>query len=180
MSKPLEEIVIGPDRALFWLDGNGVWHNADGPIAHKRIARYLHRCIRRDAKGYYVGQIREKVREKVYFRYADTALFALDLLREDPIALLLNTGRHVRLRPKNLTIEHDALYMHVGAERIKFTPRCLIKIAELLEEDAAGDYIRIKDRRYRIRQRSVAPAEKTVHDHGPPVAARRKNPCTKC
>ena len=150
-NKPTE-IVIPKDRAIFWLDKNGRWHNAHGEFEHQKIIDYFHSSIKRDENGYYLFQERENLREKVYFRYEDTALFAVDLVKDNDITLVLNTKKYVKLKPRNLFVRGDDLYMRMGEETIKFTDRGLMKISDLLEYDNDRYFIRVKNRRYKISQ----------------------------
>jgi hypothetical protein len=153
MKNKQREIIIPKDQAIFWLDKNGRWHNAYGEFEHQKIIDYFHSSIKRDENGYYLSQKRENVHEKVYFRYEDTALFAVDLIKDDAITLILNTKKHVKLKPRNLFIRGDNLYMRMGEETIKFTERGLMKISDLLENDNDQYFIKIKNRRYRILQK---------------------------
>jgi hypothetical protein len=77
MKNKRTEIIIPKERAIFWLDKNGRWHNAHGEFEHKKIIDYFHSSIKRDENGYYLFQKRGDVQEKVYFHYEDTALFAV-------------------------------------------------------------------------------------------------------
>ena len=147
------EIIIPKERAIFWLDKNGRWHNVHGEFKHKKIIDYFHSSIKKDKNGYYLFQERENLREKVYFRYEDTALFAVDLIKDTDITLILNTKKQIKLKPRNLFIRDDDLYMRMGEETIKFTERGLMKISDLLEYDNEAYFIRIKNRRYRINQK---------------------------
>jgi hypothetical protein len=147
------EITIPKERAIFWLDKNGRWHNVHGEFKHKKIIDYFHSSIKKDKNGYYLFQERENLREKVYFRYEDTALFAVDLIKDTDIMLILNTKKQIKLKPRNLFIRGDDLYMRMGEETIKFTERGLMKISDLLEYDDELYFIRIKNRRYRINQK---------------------------
>ena len=144
------EIVIPREKAVFWLDGDGRWHNAHGPFQHKKIIDYFHASIQKDQNGYYLFQETEERREKVYFRYDDTALFVFDVIQDDSLLLVLNTGERLPLRPEGLFVEDDALYFRRGEERIKFTQRCLMKISDRLEIRDDAYFIRIKNNRYRI------------------------------
>jgi hypothetical protein len=150
MKKKPGEIVIPKDEAVFWLDKNGRWHNAHGEFQHKKIIDYFHASIRKDEAGYYLFQERENLREKVYFHYEDTALFAVDLMTDKNITLILNTKKQVKLKPKSLFTRNDSLYMRMGPETIKFTERGLMKISDLLEYSDAQYFIKVKNRRYRI------------------------------
>lgn len=151
-NKPTE-IIIPKDRAIFWLDKNGRWHNAHGEFEHKKIIDYFHSSIKKDETGYYLFQERENLREKVYFHYEDTALFAVDLIKEKDITLILNTKKQIKLKPRNLFIRADDLYMSMGEETIKFAERGLMKISDLLEYDNDQYFISVKNRRYKIIQK---------------------------
>ena len=151
-NKPTE-IVIPKDRAIFWLDKNVRWHNAHGEFEHKKIIDYFHSSIKKDEKGYYLFQERENLREKVYFHYEDTALFAVDLTKDKDISLILNTKKQIKLKPKNLFTRNDNLYMRLGQETIKFSERGLMKISDLLEFSDEQYFIKVKNRRYRIVQK---------------------------
>jgi hypothetical protein len=152
MKKKQTEIVISKDDAVFWLNANGRWHNAHGEFQHKKIIDYFHSSIQKDEKGYYLFQERGNLREKVYFHYEDTALFAVDLIKDEDITLILNTKRQLKLKPKNLFTRNDNLYMRRGQETIKFAERGLMKISDLLEFEDDQYFIRVKNRRYRIVQ----------------------------
>jgi len=153
MKNKRTEIIIPKDRAIFWLDKNGRWHNAHGEFEHKKIIDYFHSSIKRDENGYYLSQKRGDVQEKVYFHYEDTALFAVDLIKDKDTTLVLNTRKQVRLMPRNLFIRSDNLYMRMREETIKFTERGLMKISDLLEYDNDQYFIKVKNRRYRILQK---------------------------
>lgn len=154
------EIVIPREKAVFWLDRNGRWRNRNGPFRNPRIIDYFHAAIRRDADGYYVAQEREGVREKVYFPYEDTALFAVDVAFGEPAEIILNTGRRLALDPEALSIADDALYLLAGEERIRFTDRALMKLSERLDFEGEEYYIRLGGRRHRIRQKENPPCTK--------------------
>jgi hypothetical protein len=153
MKKRHNEIVISKEDAIFWLDENGRWHNAHGEFQHKKIIDYFHSSIQIDEKGYYLFQERGNLREKVYFHYEDTALFAVDLIIGENITLILNTKRQIKLTPKTLFTRNDNLYMRLGQETIKFAERGLMKISDLLEFKDDQYFIKIKNRRYRILQK---------------------------
>ena len=146
----MKTIEIPRDEAVFWLDGNGCWHNADGKFRHKKIIDYFHSSIQRDQKGYHLYQAHDHYIEKVYFRYEDTALFVFDVIIDNDILLVLNTKKRIRLEPQKLFIAGDKLYMHMDDEIIKFAEQTLMKIAPLLEEEGDGFFISINNRRYRI------------------------------
>ena len=151
-NKPTE-ITIPKERAIFWLDKNGRWHNAHGEFEHKKIIDYFHSSIKKDQNGYYLYQERENLREKVYFRYEDTALFAVDLIKDEDITLILNTKNQIKLKPRNLFIRGDDLYMRMGEEIIKFTERGLMKISDLLEYENDQYFIKIKGKKYSLSQK---------------------------
>ena len=150
MQKKTTEIEIPKEKAVFWLDENGRWHNVHGEFQHKKIIDYFHSSIQKDEKGYYLFQERGNLREKVYFHYEDTALFVMDLIKDYDITLILNTKRQVKLKPKNLFTRNDNLYMRMGKETIKFTERGLMKISDLLEFSDEQYFIKVKNRKYRI------------------------------
>jgi hypothetical protein len=66
---------------------------------------------------------------------------------------MLNTKKQVKLKPKNLWVRDDSLYMQTGEENIKFIERGLMKISDLLEFTNEQYFIKVKDRRYRIPQK---------------------------
>jgi hypothetical protein len=150
MTNTIEEKVIPKEDAVFWLDKNGCWRNANGKFEHARIIDYFHSCIKCDQGGYYLSHLNGNYREKVYFPYEDQALFVFDVIRQGDITLVLNTGRHVMLRPEHLFIKDDNLYMRLGDEIVKFAEKGLVGIAPNLEDEQGRFYIRIKDRRYEI------------------------------
>ena len=144
------EIVIAREKAVFWMDGDGRWHNAHGPFEHKKIIDYFHSAIQRDAGGYFLCQETDDRREKVYFRYADTALFVFDVIDGEHPVLVLNTGKQLPLEPEHLFVENDALYLLNGDERVKFTQRCLMKISDRLEIEDGAYFMQISQKRHRI------------------------------
>ena len=150
MAGKIKKIVIPQEDAVFWLDKNGCWHNKNGKFQHKKIIDYFHSCVKRDRKGYYLYQANGNIKEKVYFTYEDQALFVFDVLFEDGVILILNTKKRVKLKPRNLFIKSDSLYMRLGDETIKFVERGLMKIAKLLENENNRFYIRSKNRRYTV------------------------------
>jgi hypothetical protein len=150
MKKKYTEIEIPKEKAVFWLDENGRWHNVHGEFQHKKIIDYFHSSIKKDEKGYYLFQERGNLQEKVYFHYEDTALFVVDLIKDNDITLILNTKRRVKLKPKNLFTRNDNLYMRMGNETIKFSERGLMKISDLLEFSDEQYLIKIKGKKYRI------------------------------
>lgn len=153
MNDRLKEVVISREDAVFWMDDCGCWHNRHGKFRHPRIIRYFNAAIRRDDDGYYVSQDRESVREKVYFNYAETPLFAVDVdFGPEPI-LVLNTGARHPIDPGRLFLRNDRLYMELGDELVKFTDRAAMGVAQLLEDSPAGMAIRIGGKDYLIGER---------------------------
>jgi hypothetical protein len=151
MKAPVKEISISRENAVFWLDRNGRWHNQHGPFENRKIIRFFHAHIRRDADGYHVAQRHGRLLEKVYFNYEDTALFAFDVDMAEPVTVVLNTGRELRLMPRKLLVSGDSLYMCKGDDRIKFIDHALLKISKIIEFDERDRYyIRHRGRRYRI------------------------------
>ena len=130
MGNKVKTIEIPRDKAVFWLDANGCWHNSDGKFRHKKIIDYFHSSIKRDPKGYHLHQAHENYIEKVYFHCDDKALFVFDVLQENDITLVLNTKKQIKLKPRKLFINNDCLYMHLGDEIIKFAEQGLMKIAQ--------------------------------------------------
>ena len=154
------EHIIPKEKALFWMDKNGFWHTDQGKFENRKIINHFHSCIRYDESGYHLRQEHRHYREKVYFFHEDTPLFVFHVLKNDEITLVLNTGRRVRLRPKNLFINHDNLYMTLGEERVKFTENALVRVSDELEEDKGHMYIRVRGRRYRIPEKAEEPAQR--------------------
>jgi hypothetical protein len=148
----LKQVVIPKEKAVFWLDKNGFWHNEEGKFEHRRIINYFHRCIRKDQQGYHLAQEHRDYKEKVYFPYEDTALFVFDVIKHDDITLVLNTKKRIKLKPRKLFIKGDSLYMDAGDDRIKFSEQALIRVAAFMEDHHDELFVRVRGRRYRIRQ----------------------------
>ena len=144
------EIVVTPEEATFWMDRWGYWCNRHGRFEHKKIIAYFHASIGRDAQGYFVSQINGGVREKVYFHYEDTALFVFDVIVEDGVVLMLNTGRRMPLDPAALFIRGDALYMRNRGELIKFNQASMLKISRHFELANDQCHLCLEGRRYPI------------------------------
>jgi len=139
MTEKNREIIISKEDAVFWMDGNGRWHNQHGEFEHKKVVAYFNRSIRYDANGYFVSQVRDDMLEKVYFSYQETALFAVDVIQNDDLHLLLNTQKQVPLNPEKLFIRNDTLFMHFENQLIKFTGRSMIKLSDRFD-DANGQF----------------------------------------
>jgi hypothetical protein len=148
--KNMKEVVIKKEDAVFWLDGNGRWHNQFGLFRNKKIIDFFHRSIRRDENGYHLYQEKDNHVEKVYFTYQDCALFVFEVVGEDDATLVLNTQRQIPLKPRRMYVQDDGLYMQAGEECIKFSERSLMKLARRIEEENDQYFIRIRNRRYRI------------------------------
>ena len=144
------ELIIPMEKAVFWMDGQGRWHNQHGPFEHKKIIDHFNAAIQKDADGYFVGQSHDGVYEKVYFPYQDTALFVTDLIWGDPVQMFMNTGQRLDLSPELLFIRNDNLFYQNGDEIIKFSQHALIKISEKIEFSESGCSIRLKGIRYAV------------------------------
>lgn len=146
----LPEVVISKEEAVFRMDGRGRWYNRHGCFTHKRIIDHFNRSIRHDDHGYYLTQERSGIREKVYFDFEDTPLFAVQLLTGPPMQLVLNTGETIMLDPGRLFVRDDHLYQSRDGERIKFADRALMAMAPLLQPCADGYLIQIGDHAHPI------------------------------
>ncbi len=150
----MKEIVIPEDQAVFWLDSRGRWRNASGVFRNPRIIDYFHKCIRRDEHGYHLRQERDGVVEKVYFRCEDTALFVREVILAETARLVLNTRRELALEPERLFIDNDQLYLETASgERVKFTERALMTLADAIEFGEDGYWLNLDDRRVPIPNR---------------------------
>jgi len=154
MTKQLKEIVISKDKAVFWLDSNGRWQNKHGQFEHRKIIDFFHSSIRKDKDGYYVGQTTESYKEKVYFRYEDTALFVFNVTNNNDIFLLLNTKKQIKLNPEKLFIKKDSLYTEDGEDLVKFTEQSMMKISKYMENNNDRYFIKINDKTYKIPEKS--------------------------
>jgi hypothetical protein len=147
---PMPCLTIPREKAIFWMDGQGRWHNQHGPFEHKKIIDHFNASIARDSDGYYVNQENNGILEKVYFRYEDTALFIVDLVMSDPVKLVLNTSVQIELQPDAMLVSRDQLYIHSGDHRIKFGQRALMKISPMLEHRNDTYYICVNEKQYPI------------------------------
>jgi hypothetical protein len=148
MNQEIKEIVVSREEAVFWMDEKGRWHNQHGPFENPRIIGYFNASIRKDRDGYYLAGEHDNIREKVYFSYVETPLFVLDVIKGDKIILVLNTKEQVPLRPENLFMEKDSLFMRIDGECIKFTERALIKLSGCIGEENGLTIFRLNNQSY--------------------------------
>ena len=147
----VKEIIIPKEKAVFWLDANGCWHNVHGKFQHKKIIDHFHASIQKDQNGYYLTQSNGQIVEKVYFRYEDTALFVFAVkITNDNVLLTLNTQKQIKLNPTKLFTHKDNLYMQLGDDRIKFVERALMKISKMITSSNDQFFITIHNRKYKI------------------------------
>jgi len=150
------EVVIPRENAVFRLDANGCWRNDGGRFRHKKIIDFFNASIRRDAAGYHLYQVRENIREKVYFPYEDTVLFVFDVVPEgEALTLVLNTGARMALDPAALFVCNDHLYLDHDGERVKFTDRSLMKLSRRLGFQDGRYTLRLGGREHPVAQRGI-------------------------
>jgi len=152
MTQNKHEVVIPKEDAVFWMDGKGRWHNEHGEFEHAKIINYFHSAIRKDEHGFYLTQESDDIIEKVYFPYKETAFFVFDVIKGDDIILVLNTQKQINLKPENLSIKDDQLYMTDGKDLIKFSERGLLKISDMITFENNQYYFQEKDKSYKIHQ----------------------------
>ena len=151
MKEKPDVITIPKDDAVFWLDAGGRWNNEHGLFEHPKVSAYFHACIKSDENGYYVGQPRDDVYEKVYFRYEDTALFVFGVeIGAEEITLRLNTGLQIKLKPADLFIKDDNLYTQTAQGLAKFNQQSLMKVSKLMEEENGELFIKAGEERFKI------------------------------
>ena len=146
MGAALPEVVIPREKAVFRLDARGRWCNRHGVFRNRRICDHFHAAIRRDAAGYHLRQELPDRVEKVYFPYEDTALFVVQVALGDPVELTLNTRRRIALDPALLFVRGESLYLTLEGERVKFTERATLNLAEAMEFTPEGYAIRTGER----------------------------------
>lgn len=146
MGAALPEVVIPREKAVFRLDARGRWCNRHGVFRNRRICDHFHAAIRCDAAGYHLRQELPDRVEKVYFPYEDTALFVVRVALGDPVELTLNTRRRVALDPALLFVRGESLYLTLEGERVKFTERAMLSLAEAMEFTPEGYAIRTGER----------------------------------
>ncbi|OQY50899.1 MAG: MFS transporter permease [Desulfobacteraceae bacterium 4572_89] len=134
MTSTKKQILVPKEKAVFWLDKHGIWHNEHGKFEHPKIIRFFNTSIQKDDQGYHVYQVTDEIEEKVYFPYEDTALFVHDIIVEKQIKLILNTRAVMDLTPDQLFIKKDNLYCQTPEHLIKFTQHALVKLSRYIEE----------------------------------------------
>lgn len=138
------------------MDKNGIWQNEYGKFEHPKIIKYFNASIKKDENGYYVCQETDELIEKVYFRYEDTALFALDIKVDENILLLLNNTDAIILDPEHLFIRDDNLYFQTAEHQIKFKERALLKILKFIEEKDGQLLLKFQGKTYPVNHFSDA------------------------
>lgn len=151
MEKNKTQVIIPKEEAVFWMDGNGNWHNEHGRFEHPRIIKYFNRSICRDDDGFFVYQSSGDFEEKVYFRCEETAFFAVDIRFDEDWILVLNTGRSKVLDPEALLSKNDSLYMKDTTDLIKFTSKAMLKLARYIQEKDGELYLCRDDRMWLIK-----------------------------
>lgn len=180
--KEASVIVVPKEQAVFWLDRRGRWCNAHGVFRNPRISEHFHRSIRRDARGYYVGQEHGGRIEKVYFPYEDTALFVREVVFGEDIRLRLNTGVEIPLEPAELFAAGEALYATHGGERIRFTERAMVQLSRAMSASEEGLFLETREGRRRIPERPVADGAKgraAGHGGAGPEPMKGEDACTR-
>ena len=153
MTNNIREIIIPKEEAVFWMDKAGCWRNEGGKFRNKKLIDYFHAAIGKDDDGYFVSHARDDLREKVYFRYEDTALFVFDILLNDNITLVLNTGKQILLNPGSLYTRNDNLYVSANNEPIKFSERAMIKLSSFITERDGLLYLDWKNNIHKISEK---------------------------
>lgn len=139
MVQAKKQNIIPKEQAVFWMDKDGVWHNAHGRLEHPKIIKYFNQSIGKDDQGYFVSQIINDVEEKVYFSYEETAVFVVDLVKKEAgIELVLNTLDTIGFDPEALYIKADALFMQTDTHLVKFTQKALAKMSVFLTDTPQG------------------------------------------
>jgi hypothetical protein len=153
-----QEIVVQKERAVFWLDGNGHWHNEGGRIELKKVIHRFNAAIQKDADGYFLTQMNCDRLEKVYFPYEDTALFAIDMTKKAPLTLRLNTGQRLPLYPEKLFVAGESVYTLFNEDWIKFSERSLLKISTMINYEKSPHIFVYQGKEYPIHKKN-RPAE---------------------
>ena len=135
MDRNIKEIVVPREEAVFWMDGNGVWHNRHGRITHPKIIEYFNAAINKDADGFFLYQAYDNIREKVYFPCEGTALFAVDVIMSPEITLVLNTKKKILFLPEALFTEKGRLCMRFDDGYVKFAEKVQRSLSAFVRED---------------------------------------------
>ena len=139
MGEAKKQNIIPKEKAVFWMDQDGTWHNEHGKLEHPKIIKYFNQSIGKDDEGYFLSQTLNNVEEKVYFPYEETAVFVVDLVqKENGIMLILNILGAIALDPDALYTKSDALFMETDAHLIKFTQNALARMSSFLKETSQG------------------------------------------
>jgi len=138
-TKPV--VVIPKEEAVFRLDAEGVWHNADQKFENRKIIDYFHSMIRRDDDGFFLEQEHAHFIERVYFPYEETALFVFRVSGSGGSTLHLNTGQEIRLDPGELFVRNDRLYLRHRKDLIKFSEEAAFALADMMDEEPGGRYV---------------------------------------
>ena len=134
MTSEKKSIIVPKEKAVFWMDKNGVWHNEHGKFEHPKIIRHFNRSIQKDDLGYYLFQETDEFEEKVYFPHEDAVLFVVDFSLEEKLNLTLNTTKTIPLDPTQLFTRNDGLYLQTPEHCIKFSQHALLKLSRYMEE----------------------------------------------
>ena len=156
MTSDIKQIIIPRDKAVFWMDKNGVWHNEHGRFEHPKMIAYFNAAIRKDDMGYHVYQLTDEFEEKVYFSHEDTALFVVDLKVSQGVSLVLNNRTKLTLCPEQLYTANDALYLETGEHIIKFTDRALVKLSKFMDEREGRLFFTLNDKTWPIAEKSCS------------------------
>jgi hypothetical protein len=160
MTSDIKKIIIPREKAVFWMDKNGVWHNEHGRFEHPKLIAYFNASIRRDDLGYHVYQLTDEFEEKVYFVHEDTALFVVDVTVSDPVRLVLNNRTKLTLCPEQLYTANDALYLETGEHTIKFTDRALVKLSKMMTDQEGRLFLTLNGKTWPIAEKAGSQGEK--------------------
>ncbi|MCP3942318.1 MAG: MFS transporter permease [Desulfobacteraceae bacterium] len=153
MTAQTKIITTPKEDAVFWMDKNGIWHNEHGKFEHPKIIRHFNLSIRKDDRGYYLSQITDGFKEKVYFPHEDTALFVVEIFLGKDCKLILNTRETMPLNPTQLFTRNDNLYIQTPKHCIKFSQDVLIKLSKYMEEIDGKFCLRLDHTTYTIPQK---------------------------
>lgn len=137
--------MVPREEAVFRMDENGLWHNRHGRITHPGIIAYFDAAIKKDADGFFLSQAYDNIREKVYFPYEGTALFAVDMIMEPAPTLVLNTKEKAPLVPGALFTEKGRLCMRLDDGYVKFSEKVQRMLSEHIREDGTRLIFLTKD-----------------------------------